>query len=115
MPSLVEESSARNWPHAPLHRLTEKGTYMVTAGTYRKDHFFSGDDRLKALDGGLLKYAAIYEWRLEAWAVFSNHYHFVAHSPDQAQDGARSLSVFLADFHQHAASWINELDGCRGR
>jgi len=41
MPSLVEESSARNWPHAPLHRLTEKGTYMVTAGTYRKDHFFS--------------------------------------------------------------------------
>lgn len=25
-----------DWPHAPVHKLKEKGTYMVTAGTYKK-------------------------------------------------------------------------------
>ncbi len=52
---------------------------------------------------------------MEAWAVFPNHYHFVAHSPKQASDGAESLRVFLADLHQHSASWVNVLDKCEGR
>ncbi len=98
----------RDWPHAPPHRLGEGGTFMVTAGTYRKVPVFAGDDRLKALHGGLLKYATAHRWNLEAWAVFPNHYHFVGHSP---ADDAESLRVFLADFHQHAASWVNRLDG----
>jgi len=34
------------WPHAPLHQLTEVGAYMVTAGTYRREHFFWSRDRL---------------------------------------------------------------------
>ena len=103
------------WPHAPVHRLAEAGTFIVTAGTYRKQHFFYGDERLKALHGGLLKYAAKYQWRLEAWAVFPNHYHFVGHSPVGADDGAASLSAFLADYHQHSAGWVNGLDAARGR
>jgi putative transposase len=44
---------------------------------------------------------------MEAWAVFPNHYHFIA--------GAESLRNFLADFHRHAAAWVNRLDGARGR
>ena len=28
------------WPHAPMHRLSEAGTYFVTAGTYLKAHHF---------------------------------------------------------------------------
>ncbi len=103
------------WPHAPSHRLSESGTFIVTAGTYRKEHFFAGDARLKGLHNGLLKYAARYAWQLEAWAVFPNHYHFVAHSPAGAKDGASSLRVFLADFHQHGASWVNGLDSTEGR
>ena len=87
---------------------------MVTAGTFRKEHFFAGDVRLKGLHDGLLKYAAKYGWMLEAWAVFPNHYHFIAHSPEDA-DGAASLSVFLADFHQNSASWVNGLDSTRNR
>jgi hypothetical protein len=34
-------------------------------------------------------------WQLEAWAVFSNHHHFIAHSPADAAD-ASSLSDMLA-------------------
>jgi hypothetical protein len=27
-----------DWPHSPVHRLTEAGAYMVTCGTYLKAH-----------------------------------------------------------------------------
>lgn len=104
-----------HWPHAPEHRLSVGGTFLVTAGTYRKEHFFGGDARLKELHDGLLRYAAKYSWSLEAWAVFPNHYHFVAHSPENAKDGAESLRVFLADFHQNSATWVNGLDEAKGR
>ena len=69
------------WPHAPEHRLGEAGTYFVTAATYLKAHHFRRRGRVEVLHRGLLTVARDFGWRLEAWAVFSNHYHFVAHSP----------------------------------
>ncbi|MDP0500460.1 MAG: transposase [Verrucomicrobiota bacterium JB022] len=92
--------------------MSEAGTYMVTSGTYLKQPFFHQESYLDALQGGLLKYARKYGWQLEAWAVFPNHYHFVAHSPP---DGAEGLAVFLAELHQKSAAWVNRQDGARGR
>jgi putative transposase len=100
------------WPHAPTHQLSQAGTYFVTAGTYRKAHHFGTSERLDVLQRGLLKLAAEYGWHLEAWAVFSNHYHFVAHSPEQ---GADNLSEMLNLLHQKTAAWLNKLDATRGR
>ncbi len=68
------------WPHAPRHCLSEQGTYMVTTGTYHKAHIFCDADRLTCLESSLLALAREYDWELEAWAVFSNHYHFVGHT-----------------------------------
>jgi putative transposase len=98
-----------SWPHAPVHRLAERGTYFVTAGTYLKAHHFRGADRLAVLHRGLLKVAGDFGWQLEAWAVFSNHYHFVAHSPAEASD-ARSLRQMLGVLHVKTAGWVNRLD-----
>ena len=98
-----------HWPHAPLHQLAESGTFMVTAGTYQKEHFFTTSEKLKALHDGLLRYASKYAWRLEAWAVFSNHYHFVGHSPEESED-ASSLSRFFSHFHSRCAAWLNQID-----
>jgi len=103
------------WPHAPEHRLAESGTFIVTVGTYEKAHCFRDADALQALHGGLLKYAAQYGWRLEAWAVFSNHYHFVAHSPANVPDGASTLAKFVGHFHSRSAAWLNRRDGMPGR
>ncbi|MDR2679052.1 MAG: transposase [Zoogloeaceae bacterium] len=100
------------WPHAPTHRLSESGTYFVTAGTYRKQHFFKGTLRLDVLQRGLLSVCAEFGWRLEAWCVFPNHYHFVAHSPE---GGADSLSPMLKKLHGNLAVWINKLDKTPGR
>jgi putative transposase len=94
------------WPHAPEHRLGEPGRYIVTVGTYRKEHHFRGDARLSFLHQTLLDVAPRHGWALEAWAVFSNHYHFVGFQ----RESAASLTVMLSSVHSDTATWINRLD-----
>jgi len=103
-----------SWPHAPEHRLCVRGTYFVTASTYLHAHHFAGKTRLAVLHRGLLKVAADFGWQLEAWAVFSNHYHFVGHSPAD-KDTAKNLSRMLGLLHEKTAKWINQLDSAPAR
>ena len=99
------------WPHAPLHRLTASGIYFVTVATLHKEHHFRGKERLEVLHLGLLTACRDFGWRLEAWAVFSNHYHFVAESPGTAE----SLPAMLGKLHETTAKWVNNLDDTPGR
>jgi putative transposase len=110
----MEEEEGIPWPHAPLHCLGIGGTCFVTASTYLDEHCFRGAARLVVLHRGLLKVGAKFGWPLEAWAVFSNHYHFLGHSPtDQAT--TESLSFMLGELHKKTALWVNCLDGVVGR
>jgi putative transposase len=84
---------------------------MVTTGTYLKSHIFSDADRLSALEQLLLSLAKKYLWQLEAWAVFSNHYHFVGHT---LQYPSR-LKEFLTELHAESARRMNEWDHAPGR
>jgi putative transposase len=102
------------WPRAPIHFLTEGGTFFVTASTLNHAHHFKGSDRLGVLHRGLLRVAHNFGWHLEAWAVFSNHYHFVAHSPAQAND-ASSLAAMLKTLHVKTGEWINKVEEMPGR
>ena len=56
----------------------------------------------------MLTVARDYGWQLEAWAVLSNHYHFVAHSPASAPT-AKSLDVMLKGLHVKTSGWVNRL------
>ena len=102
------------WPHAPIHQLSVRGTYFVTGATYLKAHHFRGPERLRVLHRGLLQLAADFGWHLEAWAVFSNHYHFVGHSPPDAPD-ASNLATMLRVLHVKTATWVNKLDRTTGQ
>lgn len=103
-----------SWPHAPTHQLAEAGTFMVTAGTYLKTHHFRTPQRLEVLQRSLLKVAQDFGWQLEAWAIFSNHYHFIGYSPASA-DEAHSLSDMLSVLHTRTAGWLNRIDKTPGR
>ncbi len=105
------QSSQRCWPHAPVHRVSEHGTYIVTAATLNKCHLFRGEERLNFLEATLLELAEEYGWDLEAWAVFSNHYHFVGHS----REGSSSVNVFQSHLHTATAAEINGRDDQPGR
>jgi putative transposase len=109
MSNLADREPKTPWPHAPLHQLSQLGTFFVTAGTYLKQHHFHGSARLRVLQRGLLTVAEKFGWRLEAWAVFLNHHHFVAHSPN-SEEGAASLSPRLGLLHEKTAKWLNKLD-----
>jgi len=100
-----------DWPHSPVHRLGQAGSYMVTCGTYEKEHRFRGTQRLEFLHDCLLGLAEEYAWNLQAWAVFSNHYHFVAISPPDAE----TLVVFLKKLHSDTAMAVNRWDHTPGR
>jgi putative transposase len=99
------------WPHAPVHRLGEKGTFIVTTGTYNKEHLFTDGPRLRMLHEALLTIAHKHDWSLEAWAVFPNHYHFVAASPARAD----ALPAFLNELHSRTSIALNRYDGSLGR
>jgi len=84
---------------------------MVTAGTLQKEHFFRTPDQLRLLHDALLDLAGHYHWQLEAWAVFSNHYHWIGVSPADAV----SLRKFISHLHTQTARALNTLDATPGR
>jgi putative transposase len=101
----------KDWPHAPVHRLTDNAVYFVTASTLRKQHLFDTPGKRDLLERHLLTLAKQYGWQLEAWAVFANHYHIVARGdPD-----SRNLGGFLHDLHGVTSRELNKLDDIQGR
>jgi putative transposase len=100
-----------SWPHAPEHRLIERGTYIVTCGTYRKQHVLNNPEKLTLVHNLLFELADKYGWNLQAWAVMSNHYHFVATSPDDPS----TLKKMLSTLHTLSARDLNSIDGTPGR
>ena len=104
-------SRKKDWPHAPTHRLDSRGVYMVTAATLHKEHFFTTPQKLDLLEGGLLSLAKQYEWHLHAWAVFANHYHFIARS----QQEVPRLGEFLSHLHTSTSRDLNRMDQTVGR
>jgi len=99
------------WPHGPTHRLGDAGAYMVTSATYRKLPMFCFPKRLTFLCEALLELAPRYGWKLEAWAVFPNHYHFVA----TTLENAASLTRFTSHLHTVTAREVNRQDQCPDR
>lgn len=100
-----------NWPHAPLHIFNEKGTYIVTGATLQKELLFKKNEELDLLQGALLDLASHYQWQLEAWAIFSNHYHFIAQSPHDPS----TLKKWISHLHATTAKQLNLLHQKPGR
>ena len=104
----------RDWPHAPPHRLSETGVYFLTARTRDQRHLLADDDMKDWFEANLFELAAESGWRLEAWCVLSNHYHFVAHSP-VGVDSAESLSAMIQKLHSLTTKELNRRDKTPGR
>ena len=103
---LASEVPPKDCPHAPVHRLSEHGIFFITAGTLHKQHLFDTPAKRDLLERMLLSLSKALGWQLEAWAVLSNHYHFVARGqPDSTPTGE-----FLRELHSRSAIDLNRLD-----
>ena len=99
-----------DWPHAPPHRFADAGTYFVTGATLHKQHFYRTAAARDQLQEQLFSLTERHGCALQAWALFSNHYHLVVQNQH-----AESIRTMVARFHSEAARGINEQDGVRGR
>ena len=100
------------WPHAPPHWLFNEGIYFVTASTYHREKLFDSPEKLDSVTRLLIETADRFGWSLSAWAVFSNHYHFLAESPE---GNGESLREWLSEFHRSSAIQINQINGSEGK
>jgi len=96
----------KDWPHAPVHRIGPAGAFIVTAGTYLKVPIFRSQERLKFLTESLLATLQKYGWEMQAWAVFPNHYHFVATAPASSAN----LPKMIRYLHAQTAMEVSRLD-----
>ena len=107
----MDAPKSQIWHHRPLHIFEPSTMYIVTASTLHKQHLFKGNDRLRILHDALLEVLTAYAWLPQAWTVFSNHYHFVAKSPEDA----KTLKPMIQRLHSQTAREINRMDGVSGR
>ena len=108
---LLTKPPPKDWPHAPVHRLSENAVYIVTAGTLHKQHLFNTDAKRDLLERMLLSMSKRDGWQLEAWAVMADHYHFVARGNQQSTN----LQEFLQQFHYDTACALNGMEEQAGR
>jgi putative transposase len=112
LPSDDECLGTRDWPHAPPHRLSEAGVYFVTARARNQADLFHTPERRDWLQDLLFEVFRENGWNLEAWAVLSNHYHVVAHSP---AGNSNSLGPLLQKLHSLSTKRLNAEDATPGR
>jgi len=112
----VEQTAkgTRDWPHAPPHRLGTAGVYFLTARAAEERHLLADDAMKDWFEETLFFIAANHGWKLEAWAVLSNHYHFVAHIP-QNTNGAESLREAVRKLHSLTTKELNRRENVPGR
>jgi putative transposase len=107
----MSKQSGKPWAHAPPHWTHEPGIYFVTASTLDHLPLFKGPEMLDFLESTLWDCLKDGGWSLQAWAVFPNHYHFVAsHGRDE-----RALSKILGKVHMLTAKQANLRDETQGR
>jgi REP-associated tyrosine transposase len=103
-----------DWPHAPPHRLQSAGVYFLTARAAERRHLLAADEMKDWFQDKLLELAQEFGWKLEAWAILSNHYHFVGHIASQADD-ATSLGKMVQKLHSLTTKELNRRENKPGR
>jgi putative transposase len=100
-------------PHlnTPPHWFVSNAIYIVTGTTLHKTPLLDSNAKLANFCETLLERAHILGWSMQAWFVMSNHYHFIAQSPENAL----SLKALIQGIHSINAKFINRIDGTAGR
>ena len=98
----VDRGLLRDWPHSLAHRLSLPGSFILTAGTYQKHKYFNTPTLLTRLTNLLLNLAGDHGWMMQAWAVFPNHYHFIAES-----EKPETLRRLIRELHSCSALELN--------
>lgn len=98
--------------HTPVHLFRTNATYMLTASIYDAENLMKADARKEEWRDSFHKAAEIYQWKIIAWVVLSNHYHAILRSP---VDAGKSIDKFVGSYHKFTARKWNDEDSQTGR
>ena len=101
----------REYPHYPPHLFKPEAIYLITGSTVRKQPYLDTDEKKDFFCKTLFKQASRLNWKLEAWACMTNHYHFVAQAPQNVE----TMTTLIRSIHSLSARKINEIDNQSGR
>ena len=88
----------------------EEGAFIITAAAKHKVHVFDCNHLLEFLTATLLEETHKDGWELHAWAVLSNHYHFVGRCSDPIK-----MPATIRKIHSITAIEANKYSGKPGR
>lgn len=101
----------KTYPHNPPHLFSPNAIYMVTGAILHKQPLISTPEKKLFICKTLFERTKILGWKLQAWAILNNHYHFIADSPENSL----SLERLIREFHSITAIQLNKLDQTSGR
>lgn len=94
----------------PSRKLHEKGTYAVTGETTKKAHLLDKPEKLDLVQKILIDLTLEFKWELQAWSIFSNHYHILISSKIP-----ENLDRFIESFHNKTTEILNSFDSTEKR
>ncbi|RPH58251.1 MAG: hypothetical protein EHM81_10335 [Chloroflexi bacterium] len=97
--------------HTPPHWFVPNAIYMVTGATLYQKPWLDSAEKKRHFCETLMERSSLLSWAIEAWAVMSNHYHFVARAPEDAT----TLKALVQGIHSISAKFVNKLDRASGR
>ncbi len=111
LPHSKDDAYMTHWAHSPSHLFVPGAAYFITASTHAKKRLLNTPERMSLVLSALFEQATTFGWELQAWAVMSNHYHLVAHAPEDAT----TLKPMLQSVHSLTARALNVQDNTPGR
>jgi len=101
-----------NYKHASTHLFVPGATYMLTAGTYKKDRFFDTSKKKNAVSKCLHDVSQKKDWTIIAWVILDNHYHTLLTA---SNNNKNSIAIFVKELHRQISLNINCFDKIKGR
>ena len=101
----------KEYSHNPPHLFRPNAIYVITGSLINKRHLLNSNDKKRFFCETLFERASKLDWKLEAWACLSNHYHFIAHAPENAL----SMRALIRSVHSLSARYVNSIDNKPGR
>ncbi len=108
---MTDDLQIGEWNQGPLHLFVQKTLHVVTACTLHKQHIFTTPEKLRLSPATLFETARAHQGDLQAWALFSHHYHNIARSPAEGS----SLKHMIQRLHPQGARLVSEVENTPGR
>lgn len=101
----------KTYLHNPPHYFVPNAMYIVTGAILHNQPLLSETKRKEFFIQTLWERTKLLSWKLQAWAILNNHYHFIRQAPEDPM----TLVKLIRQIHSITAIAFNRWDNRPGR